>query len=40
MKVEVVQRFAFDEMPRGFEHLAHTHSHGKLVVMRQWHDAL
>ncbi|WP_343668283.1 alcohol dehydrogenase catalytic domain-containing protein [Paraburkholderia heleia] len=40
VKAEVVERFAFDDTPRGFERLVEAHPHGKLVVMRQWHDAL
>ncbi|MEX3980211.1 NADP-dependent oxidoreductase [Paraburkholderia sp. EG287A] len=40
VKAEVVERFDFDHTPRGFERLAGGHPHGKLVVMRQWHDAL
>ncbi|SDB90042.1 NADP-dependent oxidoreductase [Paraburkholderia lycopersici] len=40
VKVEVVERFDFDDAPRGFERLAASHLHGKLVVMREWHDAL
>ncbi|MEM5445983.1 NADP-dependent oxidoreductase [Paraburkholderia guartelaensis] len=40
VKAEVVERFDFDDTPRGFERLAGGHLRGKLVVMRQWHDAL
>ncbi|WP_322028693.1 NADP-dependent oxidoreductase [Paraburkholderia sp. J76] len=40
VKVEVVERFGFDETPKAFERLAGAHLHGKLVVMRERRDAL
>ncbi len=40
VKAEVVERFDFEGTPKGFERLGGGHLRGKLVVMRQWHDAL
>ncbi|QGZ64883.1 NADP-dependent oxidoreductase [Paraburkholderia acidisoli] len=35
VKIEVVERFAFDETAKGFERLKKGHLHGKLAVLRQ-----
>ncbi|WP_322101635.1 NADP-dependent oxidoreductase [Paraburkholderia sp. J41] len=35
VKIEVADRFAFDDTPKGFERLKAGHAHGKLVVLRQ-----
>lgn len=39
VKIEVVDRFAFDDTPRGFERLKQGHLHGKLVVLRPLREA-
>lgn len=35
VKIEIADRFAFDDTPKGFERLKAAHLHGKLVVLRQ-----